>query len=90
MIYLEFILNMEKLPTVGVSKSGVKGFTDARRLLFPFLKDTQVEYPALKEQFKKKWPGTKPPTSQVVLKFGRNSCLSILLMIFSTISFMHV
>ena len=69
---------MEKLPLVGVSEGGVIGLTDARRLFVPFMKDKQVEYPALKAQFHQKWPGTKPPTMQAVLKCGRNSSLSIL------------
>ena len=43
--FSEFILNMEKLPLVGVSEGGVRGLNDARRLFVPFLKDKQVEYP---------------------------------------------
>ena len=46
--FSEFILNMEKLPPVGVSECGVIGLSNARRLFVPFLKDKQVEYFALK------------------------------------------
>ena len=76
--FSEFILNMEKLPPVGVSEGGVRGLTDARRLFVPFLKDKQVEDLTLKSPFQKKWPGTKPPTQQEDLKCGRTFSLSIL------------
>ena len=52
--FSELKLNMEKLPPVGVSEVGVTWLTDERRLLVPFLKDKEVEYPALKAQFQKK------------------------------------
>ena len=76
--FSEFILYMEKLPVVRVSEGGVRWLTDAKRLFVQFLKDNQVEYLALKAQFQQKWPGTKPPTRQAVLKCGRNSSLSTL------------
>ena len=74
--FSEFILNMEKLPPVGVSEGGVRGLTNAMMLFVQFLNDNQVEYPALKVQFQQKWPGNKPPTRQAVLKYGRNPSLS--------------
>ena len=58
-------IKLGKIPRVGVSKGGVRGLTDARRLFVPFLKDKQIEYPALKAQFQQKWTGTKPPSRQV-------------------------
>ena len=71
MIYgLEFILNMETFPPVRVSEGGVRGLTDARRLFVQFLKDKQVEYPALKAKFQHKCPGTMPLTRQEVSKCG--------------------
>ena len=53
--FSEFILNMNKLPLVGVSEGGVRGLTYVRMLFVSILKDKQVEYPSLKAQMK--WPG---------------------------------
>ena len=62
--FSEFILNMEKLPLIGVSEGGIRDLTNARRLFVSFLKDKKVEYPAHKAQFHQKWPGTNPPIRQ--------------------------
>ena len=57
--FSEFILNMYNLPPVGISEGGVQWLNNVRRMFVQFLKDIQIEYLALKAQFKKKCSGNQ-------------------------------